>query len=290
MNKINILVTGANGQLGSEIKAIADKYSQFSFIFSDIDTLDITNIEALEDLFQANKIDYIVNCAAYTQVDNAENDYENAKKINIDAVNNLKNIASKFDSKIIHISTDYVFDSSAQNVPFKETDQTSAKSVYGSTKLKGEELLQNESNSIIIRTSWLYSSFGHNFVKTMKKLGNERDTLSVVFDQVGTPTYAADLANAVLDIITYSEKYKVFKHGIYHFSNEGVCSWYDFALEIMRLEQINCQVFAIETKDYPTPAKRPAYSVLNKNKIKTEFNIKITHWTNGLERCLKIMS
>lgn len=288
MNKIQILVTGANGQLGSEIRAIADKYTSFCFIFTDVDDLDITNIDSLNDFFTKNKIDYIINCAAYTNVDKAESDYENAKKINIDAVNNIRSVAEKFNSKIIHISTDYVFDSSSQNYPFKETDKTSAKSAYGSTKLKGEEILKNN-NSIIIRTSWLYSSFGNNFVKTMIKLGKQRDSLFVVFDQVGTPTYAADLAKAILDIIVYSEDNNSFKYGVYHFSNEGVCSWYDFAVEIMKLAKINCDVFPIESKDYPTPAKRPAYSVLNKSKIKKAFDIAIPHWAESLTKCLERM-
>ncbi len=290
MDKITILVTGANGQLGSEIKVLANAFSQFSFIFSDVDNLDITKYEDLNEFFTQHRIDYIVNCAAYTNVDNAENDHVNAKHINVDAVENLKNIANKFGSKLIHISTDYVFDAADQNTPFKEKDLPMAKSVYGSTKLEGETLLHESDNAIIIRTSWLYSSFGHNFVKTMRRLGNERNKLTVIFDQIGTPTYAADLAQAILQIINFSEKNEVFKHGIYHFSNEGVCSWYDFAVEIMRLSNLKCSVLPIETKDYPTPAKRPAYSVLNKGKIKTAFNLTIPHWTSSLKKCINIMN
>ncbi len=290
MSKKTILITGANGQLGSEIRATANNHQQFGFIFSDIDTLDITNFDALNHFFTQNKIDYIVNCAAYTNVDKAEKDVANAEKINIDAVENISNIAKKFDTHIIHISTDYVFDAVNKNTPFVENDTAHAISVYGSTKLKGEKLLENYKKALIIRTSWLYSSFGNNFVKTMIKLGKERDELSVVFDQVGTPTYAADLAKSILEIITHSEKNGAFKNGIFHFSNEGVASWYDFAVEIMKLAKLECRVLPIETKDYPTLAHRPAYSVLNKSKIKQEFNIEIAHWTDALNRCIELLS
>ena len=231
----------------------------------------------------------MVNCAAYTNVDKAEEDYENAVKINVDAVSNLRRISEEFGCKIIHISTDYVFDSCKQNVPFKEDDKTFAESAYGSTKLRGELALHQSDNYIIIRTSWLYSSFGHNFVKTMLRLGKEKEELGVIFDQVGTPTYAADLAFTILEIIDYSNKNNNFKKGIYHYSNEGVCSWYDFASEIMRIADLNCKVKPIETKDYPLPAKRPAYSVMNKGKIRKEFDLMIPNWVDSLERCLKLL-
>ena len=284
-----ILVTGANGQLGSEIQQLAQKYSGFEFIYSDVDTLDITDYESLKKLFSNKTINYVVNCAAYTNVDKAEEDYENAVKINVDAVSNLRRISEEFGCKIIHISTDYVFDSCKQNVPFKEDDKTFAESAYGSTKLRGELALHQSDNYIIIRTSWLYSSFGHNFVKTMLRLGKEKEELGVIFDQVGTPTYAADLAFTILEIIDYSNKNNNFKKGIYHYSNEGVCSWYDFASEIMRIADLNCKVKPIETKDYPLPAKRPAYSVMNKGKIRKEFDLMIPNWVDSLERCLKLL-
>ena len=284
-----ILVTGANGQLGSEIQQLAQKYSGFEFIYSDVDTLDIADYESLKKLFSNKTINYVVNCAAYTNVDKAEEDYENAVKINVDAVSNLRRISEEFGCKIIHISTDYVFDSCKQNVPFKEDDKTFAESAYGSTKLRGELALHQSDNYIIIRTSWLSSSFGHNFVKTMLRLGKEKEELGVIFDQVGTPTYAADLAFTILEIIDYSNKNNNFKKGIYHYSNEGVCSWYDFASEIMRIADLNCKVKPIETKDYPLPAKRPAYSVMNKGKIRKEFDLMIPNWVDSLERCLKLL-
>lgn len=286
---IKILVTGAHGQLGSEIQQIATKYSDFQFLFSDVDTLDITDYKALESFIQKEQVQYVINCAAYTNVDKAEEDIENARIINVDAVKNLARISESHGSKVIHISTDYVFDSSAQNVPFKEEDKAFAQSAYGSTKLQGELVLQQSDNYIIIRTSWLYSSYGNNFVKTMLRLGKERDSLNVIFDQIGTPTYAADLASAILDIIDYSEKNKSFKTGVYHYSNEGVCSWYDFAREIMKQASIECLVKPIETKEYPLPAKRPAFSVMNKSKIKNTFGLEIPHWSDSVKVCLELI-
>lgn len=284
-----ILITGAKGQLGSEIKKLSSIYNNFNYIFTDVDELDITNIDALDSFFAKKNISFIVNCAAYTAVDKAESELEKARKLNVEAVKNLKNIANKYKANLIQISTDYVFDSSLQNTPFKENDATCAKSVYGYTKLEGEKILYGLDNTLIIRTSWLYSSFANNFVKTMLRLGNERDNLGVVFDQVGTPTYAEDLADTILKIIEYSIKNKIFKYGIYHFSNEGVCSWYDFATEIMNIAKLNCRINPIESKDYPVPAKRPNYSVLNKTKIKNEFNIEIPHWRLSLRKCLDIL-
>lgn len=284
-----ILITGANGQLGSEIKELKDKYSSFEFIFSDVDTLDICKIEELEELFTKESINYIINCAAYTNVDKAEEDYDNAFKINVEAVKNLAHISEKYNCKVLHVSTDYVFDSSLQNLPLKETDKTFAESAYGSTKLRGELELQQIKDYIIVRTSWLYSSFGHNFVKTMLRLGAEREELNVIFDQIGTPTYAADLADALLKIVEYSENNKEFKSGVYHYSNEGVASWYDFASAIMKIGKVDCKVKPIETKDYPLPAKRPAFSVMNKNKIKEAFGIEIPHWSESLNKCIELL-
>jgi dTDP-4-dehydrorhamnose reductase len=284
-----ILVTGAEGQLGCEIKRIAGNYPNFNFAYTDIKDLDICNIKAIEDYFIQKPANYIINCAAFTNVDKAESDYENAYKVNVSAVSNLSDIAQKYHSRLIHISTDYVFDSSIKNVPFNETDIPFAKSVYGSTKLKGEEEAQKADQYLIIRTSWLYSSYGNNFVKTILRLGKERSELGVIFDQVGTPCYAADLAAIILTIIDFSEKSGSFHSGIYHYSNEGVCSWYDFAMEIIKKADLKCLVKPIETKDYPLPAKRPSYSVLNKAKIKETFGIQIPHWTDGLERCFREM-
>jgi dTDP-4-dehydrorhamnose reductase len=284
-----LLITGANGQLGSEIEKLAANYPEFRFLFTDVDTLDITEYNEIKRFIEKEPVDYIINCAAYTNVDKAEEDYENAVKINVDAVSNLRRASEEFACKVIHISTDYVFDSSGQNIPFKEDDKTYAESAYGSTKLRGELALQQSDNYMIIRTSWLYSSFGHNFVKTMLRLGKEREELGVIFDQVGTPTYAADLAHAILEVVNHSEINNNFKKGIYHYSNEGVCSWYDFATEIMRIANLNCKVKPIETKNYPLPAKRPAYSVMNKGKIKAEFGLEIPHWAESLRKCMELI-
>jgi dTDP-4-dehydrorhamnose reductase len=289
-NMTNILVTGANGQLGSEIRKIARNYNQFSFAYTDIGELDICNYQELEKYFEKKHADYIINCAAYTAVDKAESDVDTARKVNIDAVANLSAITLKYKSKLIHGSTDYVFDSVLQNLPFKETDLTGAKSVYGSTKLLGEEEAKKANNFLIIRTSWLYSGFGNNFVKTILRLGSERKEIGVIYDQIGTPCYAEDLASAILTIINDSESTGIFKSGIYHYSNEGVCSWYDFAVEIIKMSGLNCKVNPIETKDYPLPAKRPAYSVLNKSKIKETFGLEIPHWRDSLQKCMNEIS
>ncbi len=281
-----ILITGSKGQLGSEIFKLSDSYPNFNFIFTDVTELDITNENKVFAFSDKNKFDFIINCAAYTAVDKAETDIELAKKINIIGVKNLAKLSSLKNIPIIHISTDYVFDGQAFN-PYKESDKTNPNSAYGNTKLLGENELQNIENHIIIRTSWLYSTFGNNFVKTMLRLGNERESLNVVFDQIGTPTYAENLAQAILQILKLSENdMNAFKSGIYHYSNEGVCSWYDFAVEIMKISKTDCKIFPIETKDFPTPAKRPNYSLLNKSKIKNAFQIEIPHWTESLKKCI----
>lgn len=282
----NILVTGANGQLGQSLSQLTGEYSQYNFFFTDVDTLDICNKEAISDYIQSKEINYILNCAAYTAVDNAEDNLELANKINNEAVKNLGEIAHLANARIIHISTDYVFDGKSY-LPYTEKDSTCPTSAYGKTKLEGELSLQKVCpDAIIIRTSWLYSEFGNNFVKTMIRLGNERDELRVIFDQIGTPTYAGDLASAMLVILSQDEM-GGFTPGIYHFSNEGVCSWYDFALKIMQLKHISCFVHPIETKDYPTRASRPHYSVLNKAKIKTTYGITIPHWEESLKLMIK---
>lgn len=281
----NILITGGNGQLGSELKEASQFLTQFGYFFTDVDTLDICNKEAVNDFVTKNKINYIINCAAYTAVDKAETDSELCYKINRDAVRNLGEVATANGAAVIHVSTDYVFN--GQNFkPYTEEDAVCPQSVYGESKLAGEqELMRVCADAAIVRTSWLYSSFGNNFVKTMIRLGNERDSLGVIFDQIGTPTYAADLAEALLKIVVFAEE-KEFVSGIYHYSNEGVCSWYDFAKKIHRLASVHCEVKPIETTDYPTPAARPHYSVLNKKKIKTTFGIAIPHWEESLSECV----
>jgi len=279
-----ILVTGAKGQLGSELQGLSVRYPSWSFMFTDIDTLDITNLQSLEKFCTGRKFQYIINCAAYTAVDKAETELEMAYLINRDAVKYLATIASQHNAILIHISTDYVFDGTSCE-PYTELQTINPQSAYGRTKADGEKEALKYSQSVIIRTAWLYSEFGNNFVKTMLRLGAERNELRVVFDQVGTPTYAADLAVAILSIIADTEQQGV-KPGIYHFSNEGVCSWYDFAWEILNFTHSKCKVIPIESKDYPTPAKRPAYGVFNKTKIKQTFHIEIPYWKTSLYKCL----
>ena len=280
----NILVTGSNGQLGSEIKSISSDYS-YNFFFTDRNNIDITSKDSIRNFCQTNSINVIINCAAYTAVDKAESDMENADLVNRKAVKKLSIVAKELNIKLIHISTDYVFDGKNFK-PYVEEFQTNPQSIYGKTKLDGENELRdiNPLNSIIIRTSWVYSYYGNNFVKTMLRLAKEKEELGVIFDQIGTPTYAAHLAIAILDIIPQIENSKV---EIYNYSNEGVLSWYDFAKEIMKMAKLNCKINPIETYQYPTPAKRPHFSLLNKSKIKQKFNIEIPYWKDGLDDCLK---
>jgi dTDP-4-dehydrorhamnose reductase len=281
----NALVTGANGQLGSELKALFDRnylniYETTNIIFTDIDTLNLSEPSEVQSYLQNNKFDYIINCAAYTNVDKAESEKDLAFKINSEAV---KNILLSLDrsTKFIHISTDYVFDGN-NNFPYTEDMSPNPTSVYGKSKMEGEKHAQEHKNSIVIRTSWLYSNFGNNFAKSMLKYSQEREELKVVFDQIGTPTLAKNLAEAILQIISQSINKDYFVPGIYHYSNEGVCSWYDFAKAIVDKSNPKCKVNPIESKDYPTPVKRPFYSVLNKHKIKSTYNIEIPHWTDSL--------
>lgn len=285
-----ILVTGSNGQLGNEIQALSKEYPNFEFEYTDVDTLDISDYNALEKKIQLSKPCFIINCAAYTAVDKAESDETTAMLVNKQAPANLAKISKSHGCTLIHVSTDYVFNGQAYK-PYSEDMPTSPNSVYGRSKLEGEkEVEKNCSDYLIIRTSWLYSSFGNNFVKTMLRLGKEREQLGVIYDQVGTPTYASDLARAILTAANSISKKQTKNYtGIYHFSNEGVCSWYDFSKEIFNFTGINCKVNPIETKDYPTPANRPHYSVLNKEKIKNTFNITIPHWRESLENCLRIL-
>jgi dTDP-4-dehydrorhamnose reductase len=281
----NILVTGSKGQLGSEIRAVAPKYSNYNFIFTDVQELDICNHNGVQQFIAENNINAIINCAAYTAVDKAEEQFEVADKINHMAVANFAQIAKDNNIRLVHISTDYVFDGKAYK-PYTETDIPNPQSVYGKTKLAGETAMQQISpaNSIIIRTSWVYSSYGNNFVKTMLRLGKERDELNVVADQIGTPTNAADLAKAILDILPKIENKEV---EFFHYSNEGVCSWFDFAKAIFEIQDLRIKIKPIETWQFPTPAKRPFYSVLNKTNIKERYQIDIPYWQDSLKVCLQ---
>jgi len=255
-------------------------YSQHHFFYTDVATLDITDKKAIALFIQENKITAIINCAAYTAVDKAESEPKLADKINRLAVQYLAEAAKVYDCKFIHISTDYVFDGT-NHKPYTETDKPNPQSVYGSTKLAGELALQkiNPCNSIIIRTSWVYSSFGNNFVKTMLRLGNEKEELGVIYDQIGTPTYAVDLAKTILEILP---KFKNEGVEVFHYANEGVCSWYDFAKAIFEYSNTNCYVNPISTSQYPTAAKRPHYSILDKTKIKETYNVDIAYWKDSL--------
>lgn len=285
-SNVNILVTGANGQVGSEIQALAAS-TPLTFFFTDRETLDITNEDALRRFVKEHHITTIINCAAYTAVDKAESDPHMADKINNYAVGLLGHIAKDYGISLIHISTDYVFDGMHYK-PYTEETPTNPQSLYGRTKRDGELALLslNPPRSLIIRTAWVYSSFGANFVKTMLRLGAEKTSLNVVYDQVGSPTYARDLAQAILDIIPRLDNDAI---EIYHYSNEGVLSWYDFAKEIMKMAKRPCQITPIETKDYPTPAKRPHYSLLNKTKIKERFGLTIPYWKDSLSACLTLL-
>lgn len=284
-----ILVTGALGQLGSEIKQLSSKLSNIEFIYTDYKELDITNAAVVCSFIDKHNPIFTINCAAYTAVDKAESDEDKAKLLNATAVRNLTEACRNNNAYLIHISTDYVFDGCSYR-PYNEEDHTSPTSVYGHTKVSGEQHVLSYGKGMVIRTAWLYSSFGNNFVKTMFRLGKEREELSVVFDQVGTPTYAADLASAIIQVIEKAlAEPSIYKGGIYHYSNEGVCSWYDFARKVMQIGKLGCIIKPIETKDYPTPAKRPHYSVLNKKKIKEAYNLNIPHWEDSLVRCMEIL-
>ncbi len=280
----NILVTGSNGQLGNAIRELATQYPELNFYFTDVAELDICDPNAISDFLADKQLDYVVNCAAYTAVDKAETDLSLCDKLNNTAVGYLAKAAVEKGARMIHVSTDYVYSGSACK-PYTEEDDTAPVSAYGITKLAGEESLFNHcKDAVVLRTSWLYSEYGNNFVKTMIRLGNERDSLGVIFDQVGTPTYAADLARAILTIVSANED---FQPGVYNFSNEGVCSWYDFAVKIHELAGVaNCHVKPIETADYPTPATRPHYSVMNKKKIRSVYGFDIPHWEASLRLCI----
>ena len=282
-----ILVTGANGQLGNEIRLRQSLLSGCKFYFTDIAELDLCDSVAVKEFILHHNIQYVINCAAYTAVDKAEDEEALCWKVNSEAMENIAKAASG-RAKVIHVSTDYVFDGK-ENRPYRETDPTCPQSVYGKSKLSGEQkLVEFCPDSIIIRTAWLYSNFGNNFVKTMIRLGKEKEALNVVSDQIGTPTFAGDLADAILQIIGWTEQNQSFPAGIYHYSNEGQCSWYDFTLKIHEIAGITtCKVSPISTDQYPTKATRPAYSLLDKTKIKETFGITIPAWEESLRECLK---
>jgi len=284
----NVLVTGASGQLGSELKERTSRMNlPFRFFFTDVDTLDITNINQIDAFVAENHIQYLINCAAYTAVDKAELDVEKATMINATAVSHIAQTAVKYGVKVIHISTDFVFDGTS-TVPYKETATAQPLSVYGKTKLAGEEALQAAAGEewIILRTSWLYSTFGNNFVKTMIRLMNERERLTIVDDQWGCPTYAADLAEMVIHILQFTEEQE-WRSGLYHFSNNGATTWFRFAETIKKLAGITtCELIPIQSHEYPSAARRPAYSVMDLSKTTSTFHVEIPSWEKSLERCI----
>ncbi len=279
-----ILVTGANGQLGNEMRIVA-KGNNNNWIFTDVEDLDITNIDAVRQCVANNKVDVIVNCAAYTNVDAAEMNEALAEKLNSEAPENLARIMNEVGGLLVHISTDYVFGAETYNIPCRENQKGTPTGVYGMTKLHGEQRIINTGcNHVIIRTAWLYSEFGKNFCKTMMNLTATKPQLKVVFDQVGTPTYALDLANAIMIVI---EKFDGKQTGIYHYSNEGVCSWYDFTKMIAEYcGTTECDIQPCHSDEFPSPVKRPSYSVLDKTKIKEVFGVKVPYWTDSLKKCI----
>lgn len=280
-----VLVIGSNGQLGNEFKQLINLYQNLSFFFVDLPDIDITNEKSILSVFNKSKPDYIVNCAAYTAVDKAESEAELATLVNVTGPELLAKNANAINAKLFHISTDYVFDGTSHK-PYIESDAINPISIYGKTKADGElRVVAESAHSVVIRTSWLYSKFGNNFVKTMIRLGAERDRLNVVFDQIGTPTWARDLANYIISMIE-SKLVLNSDHRIFHYSNEGIASWYDFASEIMRIKELNCSVYPILAKEYPTPAARPHFSVMEKTKIKQTYNMFIPHWKDSLINCL----
>jgi dTDP-4-dehydrorhamnose reductase len=281
-----ILVTGANGQLGNELRKLSGMQQDLEFVFTDVDELNITNENEVNQFIDRVPVRFLVNCAAYTAVDKAEDEPEQAYLLNADAVNVLGRICIKYDIQLIHFSTDFVFDGK-QSKPYIETDIPNPVSVYGKSKLAGEYFLQKLDTGIIIRTSWLYSSFGHNFVKTILHLAREKDELKVVYDQTGSPTWAADLAGVTLKIIErLKNNMNRTRYDLYHYSNEGSCSWYDFAEEIIRLAGLKTRIRPVTTPEYPSKAIRPAYSMLNKSLIKNWLEISIPDWRDSLAKCL----
>ena len=282
-----VLVTGSNGQLGQSIQSIVKNNSSIDFIFYSSLDLDITNLTNCEAVFQKINPHYCINTAAYTAVDKAESDIDKAELVNTKGAMNLAEVCKTHNTILLHVSTDFIFDGLATK-PYKENDIPNPSGIYGKTKLAGEVAIQNTWNKhFIVRTSWVYSQFGNNFMKTMLRLGNEKGELSVVSDQIGTPTNAVDLAEALIQIIRHQTS-NLDCFGIYNFSNEGSCSWYDFAKEIFRLKNLEINLNSITTEEYPTPAKRPKYSVLDKTKIKTTFGIEIKDWKESLKECIQL--
>jgi dTDP-4-dehydrorhamnose reductase len=284
-----ILITGANGQLGSELKVVSQNYYGYDFIFTDTDSLDITNLEQTSEFIRKSKPDWIINCAAYNFVDKAETEPEQALLINGTAVKNITEVIRGSECRFIHISSDYVFDGQA-NVPYNEYDAANPLTAYGRSKLAGEKYALLHQGSMIIRTSWLYSSFGNNFVKTILRHAAGNESIKVVFDQTGTPTYAADLAEAIMNIISGVIRNRIaMNSGIYNYSNEGACTWYDFAREIVNEAGLSCNVLPVLSKDYKQAAQRPAYSVMDKGKIKDNYGLSIPHWRTSLVKCMKLL-
>ena len=284
---MKVLITGSNGQLGSEIRDLYTNYEKIEFFFKDLPELDISDADSVSTLIINKRINVVINCAAYTAVDKAEENIEIAERVNSIGVSNIVEALEKVNGKLIHISTDYVFDGN-NSQPYRESDPVNPIGIYGKTKRAGElAVIKSKIDAIVIRTSWLYSSFGNNFLKTMLRLGKQQESINVVSDQIGTPTYARNLAKICLDILQISDLEKISDKGkIYHYSNKGVASWYDFAVLIMEIAELNCKVSPILTKDYSTLSKRPHYSVLNKEKIKTDFNIDIPLWEESLNECI----
>jgi dTDP-4-dehydrorhamnose reductase len=284
-----ILITGADGQLGNELREVAKNYYGYDFIFTDVNTLDITDARKTAEFIKTASPDWIVNCAAYNLVDKAEAEPEAAMKINSGAVKNITDAIIGSECRFIHISSDYVYEGTA-SVPYNEDSPVNPPSAYGKSKLAGEKAALMHPASMVIRTSWLYSSFGNNFVKTILKHAKEKEQLNVVFDQTGTPTYAADLAGAIINIISGVIRNKfAFNAGIYNYSNEGTCSWYDFAVEIVREAGLPCRIKPILSSEFPQAAKRPSYSVMNKARIRESFDLEIPHWRQSLKKCMKIL-
>ena len=282
-----ILVTGANGQLGNELRRSCRNYPGLEFIFTDVDMLDITNPDAVSVFMEASKPAMVVNCAAFTDVDGAEENVKQARKVNALAPQVLAAACAMQNAFLIHISTDFVFDGES-SLPYKEDDETNPLSVYGSSKLEGEEKIKSVFDDyLIIRTSWMYSEFGHNFLRTILSLAKDKEQIEVVDDQIGSPTYARDLANCIIDIIIKSIlNPKAYLPGVYHYSNQGECSWCEFAKEIVKQSDLNCKVIPVSTSQYVRPAKRPKYSVLDTNKLRHNFGIGIPNWRDSLKECL----
>lgn len=284
-----ILVTGADGQLGNELKVVSKNFYGYDFIFTDINTLDLVNLPQTEEFIKKTEPDWIINCAAYNLVDKAESEPEMAMLVNSTTVKNITEVIKGSECRFIHISSDYIYDGSS-NVPYNEYSTPNPLSAYGRSKLAGEKNALLHPGSMIIRTSWLYSSFGNNFVKTILRHAKEKESLTVVYDQTGTPTYAADLAGAIINIVAGVIRNQfAMNSGIYNYSNEGVCTWYDFAVEIIKEAGLNCNIIPVLSKDYKQTAQRPAFSVMDKSKIKENYNLTIPHWRTSLTKCMKLL-